>query len=254
MLLLLLAQALARIATAAKAAEPSFMAEGERIRSSSPYTRGNAVRMADPLAAGADLGKVYGDGNRCPACGAFARVVPSEEYRWVCGVCGAPRIVMPDGEPLPNEAELALTEAGGALRAWGIQRLLAFALGVPSAIVLLLGVVLGLASFVAAGVLFVTGVLLAVLASRASRKGATEKKRARAASERAYEAAITTLMSKNLVPAEVAAKLRIPEADVEAAMAATGHVRVAAPARIAQPATEPLDEDEDDEEKAEKAR
>ena len=198
--------------------------------------------MADPLAAGADLGKVYGDQNRCPACGAFARVVPSEEHRWVCGVCGAPRLVMPEGEPVPNEAELALAEAATAQRKWGIQRLSSFVMGVPAGLSLLLAIVLGLASYVAAGVLVGVGVLLAVLASRASRRAGTEKKRLRSAVERAYEAAITALMTKNLAPAEIATALKIPEADVEAALAARGHVRIAEPARIATPA--PLEEEE----------
>jgi ribosomal protein S27AE len=189
--------------------------------------------MADPLAPGADLAKVYGEGTRCPACGAFARIVPTPDHRWMCGVCGAPRIQMPEGEPLPNEAELALAEAATAKRRAGIQRLASVLLGLPAAAALVLAIALGLASLLAGGVLVGTGIVLAILASRASRRASTEAKRERSAVERGYEAAIAAVMGKNRSPAEAAAALRIPEADVEAALAAQGHVRVALPARIA---------------------
>ncbi|HEY1960252.1 MAG TPA: hypothetical protein VGH28_31800 [Polyangiaceae bacterium] len=196
--------------------------------------------MADPLSPGADLAKVYGEETRCPSCGAFARVVPNDEHRWVCGVCGAPRVVMPAGEKLPEEAALALREAAAAQRNAALQRIITYLTAAPAAVGLLLAIVLAPASFVAAGVLVGMGVVLAVLASRASRRAATERKRVRTAVERANEAAIAALSTKNLSPAEVAAALKIPEAEVEAALAAGG-IRVAVPTRIAEPAaaTEP---------------
>lgn len=190
--------------------------------------------MADPLSAGADLAKVYGEQTRCPACGAFARVVPSDEWRWVCGVCGAPRVVMPEGEKLPEEAAIELREATRAQRAAALQRLVSFAVGAPAVVTLLLAIVLAPASFVAAGVLVGMGVVLAVLASRASRRAATERKRLRAAVDRAHEAAIGALSRKSKSPAEVAEALRIPEAEVEAALAVGGTVRVAEPPRDAE--------------------
>ena len=50
-------------------------------------------------------GFTSGEGNRCPHCGAIARVEPKglgAKLRWVCGVCGGPR--MPGG--LGGEAAL----------------------------------------------------------------------------------------------------------------------------------------------------
>jgi hypothetical protein len=191
--------------------------------------------MADPLNPGADLSKVYGESTRCPACGAFAQTEPHPEHRWVCSVCGAPRVVMPDKEAVPEESAVALREAANAQRGAALQRLVSFATGIPAAFALLLAIAIGAAaSFIAAGVIIAAGIGLAFLASRASRKAATERKRLRSAVERAYEAAIESLAGKNLTNAQIAAGLRIAEADVEAARAVQGQIRVAVPARIAE--------------------
>jgi len=190
--------------------------------------------MADPLNPGADLSKVYGESTRCPACGAFAQTEPHPEHRWVCAVCGAPRVVMPDKEAVPEETAVALREAANAQRGAAMQRLISFGTGIPAAMALLLAIALAPASFIASGVIIATGIVLAFLASRASRKASTERKRLRSAVERGYEAAIESLAGKNLTNAQIAAGLRIAEADVEAARAVQGVVRVAIPARIAE--------------------
>ena len=190
--------------------------------------------MADPLNTGADLSKVYGESTRCPACGAFAQTVADPDHRWVCGVCGAPRVVMPDKEAVPEETAVALREAANAQRGAAMQRLISFGTGIPAAMALLLAIALAPASFIASGVIIATGIVLAFLASRASRKASTERKRLRSAVDRAYEAAIESLAGKNLTNAQIAAGLRIAEADVEAARAVQGVVRVAIPARIAE--------------------
>jgi ribosomal protein S27AE len=198
--------------------------------------------MADVLAPGADLAKLYGEEARCPACGAFARALPSEDHRWVCGVCGAPRVVMPEGEKLPEETAVALREAAAAQRSAALQRLASYAVGVPAGVALVLAVVLAPASFVATAALVATGLVLAVLAARASRRATTERKKLRGAVEHAWESAIGELTAKGLSPAEVGAALRIAEADVETALAAKGHVRVHVPQRVApeaEPAAEP---------------
>jgi hypothetical protein len=211
--------------------------------------------MADPLNPGADLAKVYGESTRCPACGAFAQTVPHPEHRWVCAVCGAPRVVMPDKEAVPEESAVALREAANAQRGAALQRLVSFATGIPAAFALLLAIALAPASFIAAGVIIATGILLAFLASRASRKASTERKRLRSAVERAYEAAIESLAGKNLTNAQIAAGLRIAEADVEAARAVQGQVRVVVPARIAEAQkAEALQEAETDEASADARR
>jgi ribosomal protein S27AE len=200
--------------------------------------------MSDALSPEADLAKVYGESTKCPVCGAFAKTLPHPEHRWVCAVCGAPRVVMPDNAAIPEEAAVALREAASAQRQSAMQRFLSFAMGIPAGLALLLAIALAPASFIAAGVIIATGVVLAFLASRASRKGATERKRLRSAVERAYEAAISELAGENLTNAQIAAGLRIAEADVEAARAVQGQIRVAVPARIAATMTESASETE----------
>ncbi len=184
-----------------------------------------------------NLTKLYGESARCPACGAFAKTLPDPDLRWVCAVCGAPRVVMPESAPLPEESAVALREASNAQRTAAMQKLMTYALGVPAGGLLLLAIMLAPVSFVIAGVLIASGVVLALLASRASRRAATERKRLRGAVERAYESAIEALVAKDKTPAEIAAGLHIAEADVEAALAVQGHVRVAEPVRIAATVT-----------------
>jgi hypothetical protein len=210
--------------------------------------------MADPLNPGADLAKVYGESTRCPACGAFAQTVPHPDHHWVCAVCGAPRVVMPDKEAVPEEAAVALREAANAQRGAALQRFLSFALGIPAVLALLMAIALAPASLIASGVIIASGVALALFASRASRTAATERKRLRSAVERGYEAAIEALAGKNLTNAQIAAGLRIAEADVEAARAVQGQVRVAVPARIAQAQAEEAAEAETDEASADARR
>jgi len=97
---------------------------------------------------------------------------------------------------------------------------------------------------IAGGVLVFAGIMLAVIASRASRRAATERKRLRGAVERAYEAAILHLTTKDKTPTEIATMLRIAEADVETALATQGPVRIAPPTRVAVPKPEPEAEPE----------
>ncbi len=209
--------------------------------------------MTDPLTPGADLAKVYGESTRCPACGAFAKTLPHPQHRWVCAICGAPRVVMPEGEPTPEETNLAIQEAATAQRTAAIQRIVTWATGIPAGMALLLAIALAPASFLAAGVIIGTGVVLAFLASRASKRAATERKRLRSAVERAYEAAIEALARENKNVQEIATALRIPEAEVEAAFAVHGQVRVAVPQRVAEPEPEPEAESEPEAEKEKKS-
>jgi ribosomal protein S27AE len=188
--------------------------------------------MADALSPGADLSKVYGEEMRCPTCGAFAKSLPHPDHHWVCGVCGAPRIEM-HGEAVPEESLVALREASMAQRTAAMQRLVTWMTGLPAGLTLLLAVALAPASFIAAGVLIATGVALAILSTRASRRAATERKRLRGAVEHAYEATIWHLTTKDKTPSEIATLLRIAESDVEAALATQGDVRIAPMTRIA---------------------
>jgi hypothetical protein len=195
--------------------------------------------MPDPLSPGPDLAKVYGEDTRCPSCGAFAKSNPDGDLRWVCGVCGAPRVDLP--KP-PEETLVAIREAVQAQRTAAFQRLVQWGFGVPAGLTLLLAIMLAPASLVLGGVLVGIGVLLAIFSARGARRASTERKRLRGAVERAWEAAILDLAGQDKTVREIATLLRIAEGDVEAALAIRGvpaPVRVATETRVA--ASEPLE-------------
>jgi ribosomal protein L37AE/L43A len=167
--------------------------------------------------ASADLAKTYGEENRCPVCGAFARVDRDPELRFVCAVCGAPRI---GGKTKPSaETNAALVAAAKAKRSAFAWRVGAWGLGIPAALTLALAAVLAPQSFLAAGVLIAGGVLLAIFAARASRTAATERKKLYAAWTEAWEGAVLTLLGergdRETTAEEVARALELPASDAE---------------------------------------
>lgn len=173
------------------------------------------------LDASRDLAGVYGEENRCPICGAFARVDRDDEFRFVCGVCGSPRIVM-TAVAVPKESIAALREAAQAKRSAFAWRLAAFGLGVPAALSLGLAAVLALGSLVASGVLIVCGVALAIFAARSSRTATTARKKLKAAVNVAWEAAALAVLDqrgKETTAADLAKALDITETDAEAMLA-----------------------------------
>ena len=58
------------------------------------------------------------DASACPHCGAFARILKNDELRFVCGVCGAPRIPAPDLSGRELEPLKAAQEARRARFLW----------------------------------------------------------------------------------------------------------------------------------------
>ncbi len=168
--------------------------------------------------ASADLAKTYGEENRCPACGAFARVDKDDTLRFVCAVCGAPRI---GGKAKPSpETNAAIVAAAKAKRSAFAWRAGAWALGLPAALTLLLAAVLAPQSFLAAGVLIVGGVVLAILAARASRTAATERKKLNVAWTEMWENAVLALLTergdRETTAEDVAKALELPTAEAEA--------------------------------------
>ena len=173
------------------------------------------------LDATRDLAGVYGEENRCPICGAFARVDRDDEFRFVCGVCGSPRIAT-KAVPLPKESVTALREAAQAKRSGFAWRLAAWGLGIPAAVSLALAAILAMASLVASGVLIVCGVALAIAAARSSRTATTARKKLKSSVQEAWEAAALAVLDqrgKETTAADLAKALELPEADAEALLA-----------------------------------
>ena len=181
--------------------------------------------------ASADLAKTYGEENRCPACGAFARIDRDDDFRFVCAVCGAPRIGG-KGSSDP-EAQRSVAAAAKAKRSAFAWRVASFGLGLPAALTLVLAAVLAPQSFLAAGVLIASGIVLAILATRAARVASTERKKLWAAWTEMWEHAVLALLAerkdRETTAAEVAKELDLPEADAETlltTLSARSNVRV----------------------------
>ena len=173
------------------------------------------------LDASRDLAGVYGEENRCPICGAFARVDRDDEFRFVCGVCGSPRIAT-KAVPLPKESVIALREAAQAKRLAFAWRFASWALGIPAALSLALAALLAPASLLASGILIGCGVLLAIFAARSSRTATTARKKLKLAVNEAWEAtalAILDARGKETTASDLAKALDLPEADAEAMLA-----------------------------------
>lgn len=173
------------------------------------------------LDASRDLAAVYGEENRCPICGAFARVDRDETFRFVCGVCGSPRIAT-KAVPLPQESLLALRHAAQAKRSAFAWRVAAWGLGIPAALSLALAAVLAPASLLASGVLIACGVVMAIFATRSSRMAATGRKKLRSSVDQAWEAAALAVLDqrgKETTAVDLAKALEISEADAEAMLA-----------------------------------
>jgi hypothetical protein len=173
------------------------------------------------LDATRDLAGVYGEENRCPICGAFARVDRDDEFRFVCGVCGSPRIAT-KAIAVPKESVMALREAAQAKRSAFAWRIAAWGLGLPAALSLALAAVLAPASLLASGVLIGCGVLLAIFAARFSRTATTTRKKLKSSVNEAWEAAALAVLDergKETTAADLAKALEIPEADAEAMLA-----------------------------------
>ncbi len=181
--------------------------------------------------ASANLAKTYGEENRCPACGAFARVDRDPVLRFVCAVCGAPRI---GGKAKQSEdTNRAIAAAGKAKRSAFAWRAGSWALGIPAAFALILAAVLAPQSFLASGILIAGGVFLAIFSARASRTARTERKKLMSAWNEAWENATLALLAKQgdkqLTAEDVGKELDLPTADAEAlltTLSAQSSVRV----------------------------
>jgi hypothetical protein len=104
-------------------------------------------------------GLAFGEHQRCPHCAAIADVRPSSMGRFVCAVCGTPRIPIDDTAISRSHAEAELLrDAGSALAAisvWRTAAAVATAFGLFSLLILWLVVAVAppgsLATVIAAG-------------------------------------------------------------------------------------------------------
>lgn len=157
--------------------------------------------------------------DRCPHCGSQAVIEPKGEgasLRWVCGVCGGPR--MPGG--LGGEAATtALKEAKVFLSRATRSKAASVVLAVMAAFVTLVLIAAWPAALVAKLVLFALAAMPAAFAARARLKAAEATEKATDAEGRAWLAAAEDAVKKNpsgLTQEELAKTLKIDPARAEA--------------------------------------
>ncbi|NUO47746.1 MAG: hypothetical protein HOV80_02695 [Polyangiaceae bacterium] len=148
----------------------------------------------------------------CPLCGGIAGVDPHPELGTVCRLCGAPRIVMPEGATLDDTMRSALRKAEAARKARGLFRALGVAGIVGTAFGALVSLPILFFSFWASllTVLFISAPSLAIaLFSRA--KVASKSKEVTASLDAAWGAATAELVrtGKAKTPADIAKALGI---------------------------------------------
>lgn|GEM_PF-2291700 len=174
--------------------------------------------MGGTLSPEKDFGSLYGEENRCPHCGALSRALPDDDLRWVCGVCGGPRVLAKVKIGADGVAELK--SAAKAKRASDGWRAASWLLGFGAAVALVTALVIGSASMLYGGGAVGAGILLAIVAATFSRSSRQAKTRARGHVDRAWEHAIGRLLTKrnDATAREIADELDVPEAQVEAAL------------------------------------
>lgn len=174
--------------------------------------------MGGTLSPEKDFGSLYGEENRCPHCGALSRALPDDDLRWVCGVCGGPRVLAkvkigPDGLAALKDAAKEKRKSDG----W---RAASWLVGFGAAIALVAALVFGSASMLTGGACVGAGILLAIVAATFSRSSRGSKARARGHVDRAWEHAIGRLLEtrKDATARDIADELGVPEAEVEVAL------------------------------------
>jgi hypothetical protein len=158
------------------------------------------------------------EGNKCPHCGSVARVEPrgeGKDLRWVCGVCGGPRI--PGGRGGPA-ASTSLREARASLARAARSRASSWVWGLMAAFTTLVLVAAWPAALVAKIILFALAAGPAALAARSRARASKAAAAAGEAEARAWLAAAEDAAKtkpSGITAAELATELRIDPARAE---------------------------------------
>lgn len=116
------------------------------------------------------------DGDRCPHCNGVGRVVPDEQLRFVCALCGGPRFgSLAPGLVPPDAAARALRDAEKARRSRAGWRAASIVSGLAATFMALLALLIALFTAKTAlvvGLLFVLPLVLAFTLSHSRAKAA----------------------------------------------------------------------------------
>lgn len=191
------------------------MAKGSVVKGS--VAKGSVAVRDDELD-----GFAQGEHNRCPHCGGITRALPHGDLRWVCGVCGGPRVPLEPGDELTEAGREALRESNEARGSAVAYRLAAWAAGFGAALGLGLASVLAFFSLIGAVGPAIVGALMVVLGLRFGARSKERRGVAMAAWERGWAAEIDDMLSEgggSLTPAEIARKVKVKESEIGAIVA-----------------------------------
>lgn len=160
-------------------------------------------------------GYTSGESNRCPHCNAVARIENTGRHA-VCAVCGGPRIPGGFGG---DAGKSALREQQKALANARLASVATIIQGIFAVAVTLIALAILPASLVGKVILFALAVVPLVLAMRSRGRAAKARELARAAGERAWQAAAEDVAARaksGITPAALAKTLGIEAAHADA--------------------------------------
>ncbi len=165
------------------------------------------------------------DASKCPLCGAVAGESPDEELRYVCDVCGAPRVPLDDPAVRRSGKEAApLKRADAARKARAGWRAAAVGAAVVLPFVLALSAILGLAWSATAALVaaIMLGLPAASLLGFAMARAKARGKEIQPALDAAWLSVATDIAQSATGPlkaGDLAAKLRVDTAQAEQLLA-----------------------------------
>ncbi|HWL86470.1 MAG TPA: hypothetical protein VNO21_11745 [Polyangiaceae bacterium] len=157
----------------------------------------------------------------CPHCGTKARLEEHSEFRWICGVCGGPRVPVEDEAAHSDREREELVRANGAKKMAFAYRAAGIALSLMGALLAALGGALAIVSagvalalMAVAAVALVTGI---VYVRRANRKH-DEAKRATFEAWESVAEALLVARGREVTAQQIAKEMHTSTADVERMM------------------------------------
>jgi hypothetical protein len=149
----------------------------------SPRPGGAASRPPSALRDGIDpyehLTEKVSASDRCPHCGGVGKIVPDEELRFVCALCGGPRFnALAPGLAPPAAAEKSLLDAQKARKKRATWRTVSIVSGIATAmmgLVALLFAMISLKAGLIVALFFVLPFVLALLMGMSKAKAAASQ-------------------------------------------------------------------------------
>ncbi len=165
--------------------------------------------------------EIAGEANLCPHCRGQTRLEPSAELRWVCGVCGGPRVRVEDARARTKKSTELLLASERERKASIVRRFGAIGLGLTGALLGGLAATLGTVSVVVGVVLALVSLPMLFAAFALVLAARKRRREARRFSFEAWEEvaeALLRLHGKDATAEDMAALLGVEVAEAERVM------------------------------------